>query len=159
MESYATDVTDSAETGEYKWKLAKDGVLTEVATLSADSLFNCHTLHTELINATHIVETSDMRLKTDIYDIDINESVSAILELKPKKYKFIKEKTNNKIKEYSGFIAQEVNKILPSVIEISKTNDYDDVHHIQYTGLIPHLVNCIKDLYVEMHDLKEKINK
>lgn len=159
MESYATNVTDSAETGEYKWKLAKDGILTDVATLSANGIFTYNTLHTELINATHIVETSDIRLKTDIYDITVNESVFAILELKPKKYKFIKEKNNNKIKEYSGFIAQEVNEILPSVIEISKTKDYDDLHHIQYTGLMPHLVNCIKYLYVEMHDIKEKINK
>ena len=164
MESYATDVTDGVETGEYKWKLAKDGVLTDVATLTAESVFNCdgissNSLYTDLINATHIVETSDMRLKTDIKDITINESVSAILELQPKKYKFIKEKENNKCKEYSGFIAQEVNKILPSVIEISKTNEYDDLHHIQYTGIIPHLVNCIKDLYVEIHDLKETINE
>ncbi len=163
VEAFATDVTDGVETGEYKWRLAKDGVLTEVATLTAESVFTVegvasNTLYTDLINATHIVETSDIRLKTDISDINIDESVSAILELQPKKYKFIKEKNNNKIKEYSGFIAQEVNKILPSVIEISKTNEYEDLHHIQYTGIIPHLVNCIKDLYVEIHDLKEIIN-
>ncbi len=157
MEAITSNILDSNETGEYKWRLAKNGVLTEVASLSANSVFNCtelrsQSLYTELINATHIVETSDKRLKTDISDIQINESKNSILQLQPKKYKFIKEKNINKIKEYSGFIAQEVKEILPSVIEINNLHGYEDLHQIQYTGIIPHLVNCIKDLYSKLEN-------
>lgn len=160
MEAYSTNITDSSETAGYKWNLANNGVLTQVATLSSAGTFSCNmvdvqTLQSDLVSSTHIVETSDLRLKQDIYNIPIEESVSAILELQPKKYKFKKDNS----KEYSGFIAQEVKEILPSVIEISKTEELDDLHQIQYTGIIPHLVNCIKDLYVEIHDLKTEIKK
>jgi hypothetical protein len=160
MEAYSTNVTDGVETAGYKWKLANNGVLSQVATLSSAGIFSCdtisvQTLQSELVSSTHVVETSDLRLKKDIYNIPIEESVSAILELQPKKYKFKKDDS----KEYSGFIAQEVKEIMPSVIEISKTEELDDLHQIQYTGIIPHLVNCIKDLYVEIHDLKNHIQE
>jgi len=160
MEAYSTDVTDSSESGCYKWKLANNGVLTQVATLSSSGVFTCDrlnvgTVHSDLVSSTHIVETSDLRLKKEIYNIPIEESVSAILELQPKKYKF----KNNNSKEYSGFIAQEVKEILPSVVDITKTDELEDLHQIQYTGIIPHLVNCIKDLYVEIHDLKNYIKE
>lgn len=159
MEAFSTNINDGFETGEYIWKLANNGVLTEVGRLDSSGLLTCDSIHvttieSDLVSSVHIVETSDFRLKRDIEDIRIEESVSAILDLKPKKYKFI-----NETKESSGFIAQEVIKVLPSVVDISQGKGLDDLHQIHYTGIIPHLVNCIKDLYVEIHDLKEIIKE
>lgn len=159
MEAFSTNINDGFETGEYIWKLANNGVLTEVGRLDSSGLLTCDSIHvttieSDLVSSIHIVETSDFRLKRDIEDIRIEESVSAILDLKPKKYKFI-----NETKESSGFIAQEVIKVLPSVVDISQGKGLDDLHQIHYTGIIPHLVNCIKDLYVEIHDLKEIIKE
>jgi hypothetical protein len=159
METFSTNVTDGSETGEYIWKLAKTGILTEVARLTATGSLTCNSVNvqsiqTDVISSIHIIETSDIRLKRDIEDIRIDESVSAILDLKPKKYKFI-----NETKESSGFIAQEVKEVLPSVVDISQGKGFDDLHQIHYSGIIPHLVNCIKDLYVEIHDLKEIIKE
>lgn len=155
FEAYSTNIANNSETGAYRWRLANNGLLSTVATLSATGEFNCSTLSSDLVTSTHIVETSDIRIKENIINIDISDSVNTILQLKPKKYN-IKNKTK---KEYCGFIAQEVKEILPSVIEITKTNEISDLHHIQYTGIIPHLVNCIKDLYNELEIIKQsKLN-
>lgn len=154
FESYSTNIIDGNETGGYRWRLANNGVLTTVATLSSLGNFACDSissasLNTELINATHIVETSDIRLKENIKDLNILESKNKILKLEPKKYNF-----KNKNKECYGFIAQEVKEILPNIIELCKTDEYDDLHHINYTAIIPHLVNCVKDLYIKLKKLE-----
>ncbi len=154
FEAYSTNITDNSETGSFRWRLANNGVLTEVATLTSLGDFSSNSVSTNLLTSTHIVETSDLRLKTNIVDLSKEESINKILQLKPKKYNFI----NKSEKEYAGFIAQEVKEILPSIIEIRKTNEYDDLHHIQYTGIIPHLVNCIKDLYQELLLLKNRLD-
>jgi hypothetical protein len=161
FEASSTNITDNNETGQYKWKLANNGTLTEVASLSSLGEFSCDaissdTLNTDQINATHIVETSDIRIKENIENINIIESKTKLLKLEPKKYN-LKAKHNSK--EYYGFIAQEVKQVIPSLITIRKTKDYNDLHHIQYTGIIPHLVNCIKDLYSELERLNNLLNK
>ena len=153
FEAYSTNISDSSETGAYRWRLANNGSLSTVASLSAEGVFNCLTFSSELVTSTHIVETSDIRIKENIINLDIKESVNTILQLKPKKYN-IKNKLD---KKYCGFIAQEVKEILPSVIEITKTEQISDLHHIQYTGIIPNLVNCIKDLYYELSIIKQNI--
>jgi hypothetical protein len=154
FEGYSTNITDNHETGAFRWRLANDGVLTQVATLTSLGDFSSNSVSTNLLTSTHIVETSDIRLKTNIIELSKEESINKILQLNPKKYNFI----NKPEKEYSGFIAQEVKKILPSIIEIKKTNEYEDLHHIQYTGIIPHLVNCIKDLYQELLIIKNRLD-
>jgi hypothetical protein len=155
FESYSTNITNNNETAGYRWRLANNGVLSTVATLSSVGTFACDaissaTLYTDLINATHIVETSDIRLKENILNLNILESKEKILQLEPKKYNF-----KNKNKECYGFIAQEVKEILPNIIEISKNDQYDDLHHINYTAIIPHLVNCVKDLYQKLSELEK----
>ena len=48
-----------------------------------------------------------------------------------------------------GFIAQELEKVLPDLV---KTGDYKS---IQYDGLIPVLLQAIKELYLEIEKLKK----
>lgn len=155
FESYATNITDGSETAAYKWRLANNGILTQVASLSSTGIFSCNemqvtTLQSELVSSIHIAETSDIRLKENINPLLINESVNKILQLEPKTYNF-----KNKINEECyGFIAQEVKEILPAIVKISKSDMLDDLHQIQYTSLIPHLVNCIKDLYNKLEQIE-----
>jgi hypothetical protein len=154
FEGYSTNIIDSNENGAYRWRLANNGVLNTVATLSSLGLFDCNSITTELITAGQVTETSDIRLKTNIETINNLESKNTILQLIPKKYNF----KNNLNREKYGFIAQEVKKVIPSIIEITETEEISDLHHIHYTGLIPHLVNCIKDLYAELNNIKVKLN-
>ena len=61
-------------------------------------------------------------------------------------------KQNNVI--HKGVIAQELKQILPEAVLINKHDEYDDFHSVHYTELIPHLVNCIKELYKELNEFK-----
>ena len=43
---------------------------------------------------------------------------------------------------------------MPNVVNISPHNLYNDFHSIHYSELIPHLINCIKELHNEITTLK-----
>lgn len=132
FEAYSTNITDNNETGAFRWRLANNGSFYTAATLLSNGN----------LSVTSLTQTSDIRLKENIKDINISYSKNKILQLQPKLYNF---KKDNKLSY--GFIAQDVKKILPNIIEIINHDNYDDLHNINYIGLIPHLVNCIKDLY------------
>jgi uncharacterized protein YjbI with pentapeptide repeats len=95
------------------------------------------------VRASLFTTTSDYRIKEDISNIEDN-----IDELKPVKYK---NKLNNKM-EY-GFIAHEVQDFFPEIVEGDK--DGEEYQSINYSGLIPILVNEIKKLKEEIKNLKK----
>ena len=57
-------------------------------------------------------------------------------------------------KEGINNLVTEVDTACEAVI-INKHDEYDDFHSVHYTELIPHLVNCIKELYKEIQELKK----
>lgn len=159
FESYSTNISDNHETGAFRWRLANDSLLTEVANLNSLGEFEVTTLianHLDVntIDAGNIVESSDIRLKDNIYDLNILESYNNILKLSPKKYVF-KTKPDE---ECYGLIAQEVLEIFPNIVKITKTEEYEDLHLLKYTSLIPHLINSVKELTHQINILKDEIN-
>ncbi len=136
FEAYSTNITNDSETGAFRWRLANNGSFNTAATLLSNGN----------LSVTSLTQTSDIRLKENIQDLNINFSKNKILQLDPKIYNF-----KNDNKECYGFIAQDVKKILPNIIEIINHDIYDDLHNINYISLIPHLVNCIKDLYAKLN--------
>lgn len=135
FEAYSTNITNDSETSAFRWRLANNGSFNIAATLLSNGN----------LSVTSLTQTSDIRLKENIQDLNIEFSKQKILQLNPKIYNFKKEN-----KQCYGFIAQEVKKILPNIIEIINHNTYDDLHNINYIALIPHLVNCIKDIYSKL---------
>ena len=97
------------------------------------------------VRASLFTTTSDYRIKEDINNI---QDIINIDDLKPVKYK---NKLNNKM-EY-GFIAHEVQDIFPEIVEGDK--DGEEYQSINYSGLIPILVNEIKKLKEEIKNLKK----
>jgi len=65
---------------------------------------------TSNMRATDFIMTSDVRLKTDISEID--NGLSIIMGLKPKMFRY----KNNLEKLYFGFIAQDVEKVIPDLV-------------------------------------------
>lgn len=98
---------------------------------------------------------SDIRLKTDVKYI--NDAFSKINLLQGVSFKKIK--TGD---FHFGFIAQDVENIIPEVVkEIDLPFEGEDgvkYKTINYIELIPHLVESIKELKIEINDLKEEIN-
>ena len=137
-------VTNNEESAYFEFKLANGGVVDTVATLSNNGV----------MTATTYVETSDMRVKENILNVSEAYSMSKLLDVDIKSYNYI---FDNEKKLHTGVIAQEIEKVFPEVIEISKQHGLDDFHSVHYTGLIPHLINAIKSLKKELDDLKNKL--
>lgn len=137
----SSNVTNTTETGYLDFKLINSGSMQSVATLDSLGVINC----------TSVVETSDIRVKENIEDSNTLESLDKILQIGIKKYNFISDISKQ---NHIGIIAQELKEIIPSIVKISPHDTYEDFHSISYSKLIPHLINCIKELYIEINKLK-----
>jgi len=106
----------------------------------------------------NFLNVSDRRLKKDIHTI--SESLDRILELRPTEFVW---KENDK--PDIGFIAQEVEKIIPEVVETSKgfldthidDESQDDVKTVSYSKLTPYLVDTIQELTKRIEELEKKV--
>ena len=113
-----------------------------------------------------VANTSDKRLKTKIVNIDSPlEKISKINGVYFNWNETAKELTGKDTEQREvGFIAQEVQSILP---EIVKQAPFDTIEHtnesksgenyltIQYEKIVPLLVECIKELKLEIEELKK----
>jgi Chaperone of endosialidase len=140
----SSDLVADTENAFLEFKLINDGTVNTVATLSPAGVFT----------ATTLSETSDVRMKENILDVEPAYSLSKILDVSIKEYNYTFE---NKEKRHTGVLAQSIKQILPQVVQIEKAHGLDDFHSVQYTGLVPHLINCVKELYKEIEELKKKL--
>ena len=97
-----------------------------------------------------IFNTSDKILKDNIISISETKTQN-VLNLNPVEYSF-KSDINNKI--HYGFIAQDVEKIYPELVKNSDLG-YKTVNYIE---IIPLLLSKMKDMQVEIDELREQIN-
>ena len=86
---------------------------------------------------------SDRRIKTDIKSLDYG--MKKILSLKPTQYKYKIGGENAKLSY--GFIAQEVQEVLPDLVITQQ--DEDKTLGLNYDGFIPVIVNAVKELKQE----------
>ena len=95
--------------------------------------------------------TSDRNYKRDI--VDLESGIEIIKKLKPKSY-YLKESKENK--KHLGFIAQEVNEILPSIVYEPKNEK--EHYALSYIELIPVLTKAMQEQQRIIDSLKEKLN-
>lgn len=102
---------------------------------------------------------SDIRYKNIFpqwMSTDISKSIICGLDPIAFEYK------NNPGRYYRGFSAQQVQEVLDELDipeMIYQYKDKEDRYYITQDELIPDLVNCIKDLYAQINDLKEQLNE
>ena len=103
---------------------------------------------------TSFLSVSDEREKEYIYQI--SESLNKVSKLRPTKFTWKETQ-----KEDVGFIAQEVEKIIPEVVETTKgfINTDEDMNRktISYPKLIPYLVDTIQELTKRIEELEKKV--
>ena len=103
---------------------------------------------------TSFLSVSDEREKEHIYEI--SESLNKITDLRPTKFTWKETQ-----KEDVGFIAQEVEKVIPEVVETTKgfINTDEDMNRktISYPKLIPYLVDTIQELTKRIEKLEKKV--
>ena len=132
------------------------------------------------VQATNFVATSDERKKKNIQALE--SPLEKIMKLQGRNYTWNDSCADGLVgKKSSGFIAQEVEKIIPEVVmtrppvdkDILEKNkdttgddgdegDCDDdkkeipeLKGIDYNGLVPYLVECIKELKTELDTTRE----
>ncbi len=99
--------------------------------------------------------TSDLRLKKNI--IDLEGSLSKLLELKPKLYHY--KTQDNSDSKNPGFIAQEVKEVFPELVKIvqddTKGDGLSDLHTLSYSEFVPYIVKGMQ----EQQEIIENQNK
>lgn len=99
--------------------------------------------------------TSDARLKSNI--IPVKEGLAEVMNLKPVNYDKKYSLNSNETTHENGFIAQELEKIVPSVVSIGI--DKDKLYSVNYSGLIPVLTKAIQEQQAEIEVLKEQVKR
>ena len=95
--------------------------------------------------------SSDKKLKKNI--VDVSYGLDDILKLRGVEFDW-KEKLDGK--HDIGFIAQEVEEVIPELVkEVEGLNDEESHLVVNYTNVIPVLVEAIKELKAEIEELKK----
>jgi hypothetical protein len=94
---------------------------------------------------------SDARLKSNI--ITLGNTLSKLMLLDGKKYSLNNGTEETKI----GLLAQEVMKLFPELV--TKSNDKKGTLSVNYQGLIPVLLNAIKEQQAELQVIKKQLKK
>lgn len=101
------------------------------------------------------VQTSDRRLKTHIHSL--NYGLDEIMKLRPVTYDWKKSsglKKDNSGKQL-GLIAQDVDKIIKEVVK--KPDNQEGYYGLNYTELIPVLINAIQQQQKQIKRLQQKL--
>jgi hypothetical protein len=104
---------------------------------------------TNLVCGGFVESTSDEKLKTNIKTIE--NGLEKVLSLRGVEYDRIDIDSHQ-----IGVIAQEVEKIVPEVVS---TNSETGTKSVAYGNLVGVLIEAIKDLKVEISELKEKVDR
>jgi hypothetical protein len=90
--------------------------------------------------------SSDRTLKTNITNLN-NTILNQITTLQPVTYTWINDTTNQ---QQTGFIAQDVEAIFPSLVSTDPTTN---LKSLNYIGLIPYTIEGIKELDIKLNQL------
>lgn len=101
----------------------------------------------EVWSTNGVLQTSDRRFKTNVENLDYG--LEKILNLNPVSFYW----KDHRDGSHFGLIAQEVQKIIPEIVD----NKNIDALAINYTELIPFLIKAIQDQNAEIQALKELI--
>ena len=93
---------------------------------------------------------SDRRLKTNIKDIDYG--LDTIMQLSPKKYDWKKDNRHD-----IGFIAQEVEQVIPEIVKDKKHFD-KEIKTLDYEKLTAVLIKAVQEQQQQINKLEEKLN-
>jgi len=98
-----------------------------------------------------VTVNSDMRLKANI--ISLGSTLAKLMQIDGKSYVMKKDASKQKI----GLLAQDVQEVYPELVK--EANNKEGTLSVNYQGLIPVLINAIKEQQAEINELKKLIKK
>lgn len=99
------------------------------------------------VSANLFTETSDGRLKTNVENL--GQYLPTVNLLNPVAYDM-----EGFEKRQFGLIAQEVEILFPELVEVKKTDRYEDERSVNYSRLVPIMLKAIQELSAEVDKLK-----
>jgi hypothetical protein len=140
-----TDDTTTAATRYITFTSATSGNITTANTSSTKLTFNPST--GDFTAGGNIIANSDERLKENITTIE--NALDKVQQLRGVEFDW----KDNGI-HGMGFIAQEVEKILPDLVK-----EHDGIKSVAYGNMASLLVEALKELSMKYKELEEKYNK
>jgi len=112
------------------------------------------------IYSNNTVDTSDARIKTNVDTIDASVAAKKIAQIRPVDYNFTEEYGESE-RRRSGFIAQELHKVLPTcVLPGDDTSEYvaneSELWSVQDAFITPYLVAALQDVLTRLAKLEEQ---
>lgn len=95
--------------------------------------------------------SSDIKLKKNITTLTAGTSLEKILALNSVTFNWNKELDSDT--KHPGFIAQEIEPILPELV----TTNPDGLKSVSYTNFIPYLVQAIQELQKQINEMKTNV--
>jgi len=102
------------------------------------------TVGNDLTVSGDVVVSSDARLKANI--VSLGSTLAKLLLIDGKTYTMKKDG-----KQKIGVLAQDIQKVFPELV----TTDNKDMLAVNYQGLVPVLINALKEQQSEIDELKE----
>ena len=96
---------------------------------------------------------SDKRLKKEIEEID--NVLDRVLALRPVTWHWQTDKQSERLKH--GFIAQDVEKVFPHLVEEKEWEDGSIRKHLTPYDLIPYLTQALKEQQEQIADLRNQV--
>ena len=106
------------------------------------------TFSDDLIVNGDVTVSSDARLKANI--TSLGSTIAKLLLIDGKSYT-MKKDGKSKI----GVLAQDIQKVFPELVTVDK----NDMLAVNYQGLVPVLINALKEQQLEIENLKEQEKK
>ena len=122
---------------------------TSSGDLTIDSASGVTRVDDNLIVTGDINVNSDARLKANI--ISLGFTLGKLLQVDGKTYTFKEDKNHN---SKIGLLAQDIEKVFPELV--TETNG---IKSVNYQGLIPVLINALKEQDQKINDQQSQINK
>ena len=104
------------------------------------------TVSNDLTVSGDVVISSDARLKSNI--VSLGSTLSKLLQIDGKSYEM-------KGKQKIGVLAQEIKEVFPELV----SEDENEMLAVNYQGLVPVLINALKEQQIEIDRLKEQEKK
>jgi len=129
-------------------KLSVGGVVAP-ASDNAYTLGKSSSRWTAVYSTNGVIQTSDIRLKTNIHPLTYG--LREIMQLNPVRFNWTKEPSSG---DNIGLIAQEVRQIIPEVVTGDEKKEYLGIN---YAELVPVLINAIKQQQQEILAIHDRI--
>ena len=100
-----------------------------------------------------LLDLSDERLKENIVK-DLETGLTEVMALQPRRFDW----KNGDAQNVAGFIAQEVEHVLPELVGDYKHEELDDCKSLKMGDIIPTLVKAIQEQQTQIEALQSEIN-